>query len=413
MALNAHRVFAGPANDQHYLAALTLADKRRQTLSAARDVCREAIRAGLRNWSSVVNEVVLFNRALASVAPSSLRPKFRMQGSFAYHTLNDPAHKPPQEIDLDDGVFVPVSFLSNHGQNEPALISAGYFQAVEAALLPVCNLHGWTLVTDKTSCVRVELDAGAHIDFALYAIPDKEFSELVEARMSAMSSRDRTLALDAAEFAEPVYRGLREDEIMLAHREEGWKPSDPRKLEAWFQDAIRAHEDQLRRICRYLKGWRDFHWEACRLSSISLMACVVTVYQEATDRPRGTRDDLALLMVAERLPTLLSARIANPVVSGQFLDEGWQEDMRREFVEKASLLRDRLREAIHGTDSPSQALASLVRAFGDRLPADVSLIQSEEVLAAPTVLTSGLVRQLAGEGAPQQAVKREGERRYG
>lgn len=413
MAFNAHRVFAGPANDRHFLAALTLDDDHRRKLSDARDACREAIRMGLQNWSAIVEENLLFDHILRDAMPRSLRPKFRMQGSYAYHTLNDPAHKPPQEIDLDDGVFVPVSFLRDHGRNEPALISAGYFQAVEIALLPLCERRGWTLVTNKSSCVRVEIDAGAHVDFALYAIPDQEFSELVEARMSASSLHDRMTALDAADFAEPIYRALSEDEIMLAHREEGWKPSDPRKLEAWFQDAVNAHDHQLRRICRYLKGWRDFHWEACRLSSIALMACVVTVYQQAATRPQASRDDLALLMVAERLPTLLSARIENPVVPGQYLDESWQTSMRQDFVEKANSLLQQLREAIHGTDSPTRALASLIFAFGDRLPNDESLIQPEEAPAAPSVLTAGLVRQMAGESAPQQAVKREGDRRYG
>jgi hypothetical protein len=62
---------------------------------------------------------------------------------------------------------------------------------------------------------------------------------------------------------------------MLAHRDEGWKPSDPRKLEEWFRAAVRQHGEQLRRVCRYLKNWRDNRWEGCRLSSIALMACTV------------------------------------------------------------------------------------------------------------------------------------------
>ena len=97
-----------------------------------------------------------------------------MQGSFAYRTLNEPAHNPPQEIDLDDGVFVPVSFLNDSGRARPALISSGYFAAVEALPAPICVLNGWKLIDDKPSCVRVELDGSAHIDLALYAIPDAE-----------------------------------------------------------------------------------------------------------------------------------------------------------------------------------------------------------------------------------------------
>jgi len=417
MGLNAHRVFTGPADAEHYLAALTLKAECEQLLRSARETCREAIRAGLRSWSNVLQRSMLFEAAVASFVPGSLKPKFKMQGSFAYRTLNDPAHTPPQEIDLDDGVFVPVSFLNDNGHSHPVLISSGYFQAVETLLAPVCKEKGWTLVTDKPSCVRVELDDEAHIDFALYAIPDKEFDELVEtaALAKAMTAQDRALLADQIELAEDLYRGLREDQIMLAHRKEGWKPSDPRKLEDWFRAALRTHGEQLRRVCRYLKGWRDYHWETCRLSSIALMSCVVTTYNEAVGSPPDHRDDLALLAVADRLPDLFRGRIANPVVDGQYLDEGWAEEDRQTFIAKANALRDWLREALTGTDNAARALASLVHAFGDRLPNDHSLIKSEEAskLAAPPVLTSGLVKQMGGEREPQQAVKREGDRRYG
>lgn len=417
MPFNAHRIFTGPADADHFLAALTLEPSRESMLRSAREICRSAIGSGLRSWSTVLQKSMLFEAAAAHVAPASLKPKFKMQGSFAYRTLNEPAHKPPQEIDLDDGVFVPVSFLNDNGRSHPALISSGYFRAVEALLTPVCRERGWTLVTDKPSCVRVELDDGAHIDFALYAIPDEEFEELVETEVlaKAMNAQDRAMLTEQIDLAEDLYRGLREDQIMLAHRVEGWKPSDPRKLEDWFRAALRTHGEQMRRVCRYLKGWRDHHWESCRLSSIALMSCVVTTYDEATAAPSDSRDDLALLAVADRLPVLFRGRIANPVVEGQYLDDGWEQEHRQAFIREAQALCERLREAITGTDSPTRALASLVRAFGERLPNDPSLIKSEEPaeLGAPAVLTSGLVKQIGGEREPQQAVKREGDRRYG
>lgn len=417
MVLNAHRVFTGAPDANHYLAALTLDADREALLRSARDTCRDFIRIGLRSWSTVLQKSLLFEAVVADAMPAALRPKFKMQGSFAYRTLNNPAQRPPQEIDLDDGVFVPVSFLNDSDRAHPALISSGYFAAVEALLAPVCDENGWELITDKSSCVRVKLDDEAHIDFALYAIPDKEFDELVETEIlaKALNVHDRAMLKELGELAEDLYRGLREDQIMLAHRDEGWKPSDPRKLEDWFRAALRTHGEQMRRVCRYLKGWRDYHWSSCRLSSIALMSCVVTTYDEVTGAPAKDRDDLALLAVAERLPVLLTGRIANPVVEGQFLDEGWSQEDRSAFTAKARELDAQLRDAIHGTDSTSQALARLVRAFGDRLPDDHTLIKAEELtkLSAPAVLTSGLVKQMGDQTAPQQAVKREGDRRYG
>ncbi len=405
MALNAHGVFTGPADSDHYLAALTLRKQREEKLRSARDICRDAIRGGLRSWETLLHKSALFEAVHANVAPPVLRPKFRMQGSFTYRMLNEPAQSPPQEIDLDDGVFVPVSFLNGNGDSHPALISSGYFKAVELLLVPVCAKHGWT-----------RLDAGAHIDFALYAIPDNKFNELEEAEVlaKAQNAMDRAVLRDRLELAEELYRGLQEGQIMLAHREEGWKPSDPRKLEDWIRAAIEEHGEQLRRISRYLKGWRDYQWERCCLSSIGLMACVVTVYTKNGTELADNRDDLALLAVSERLPDLLADSIENPVVAGQYLDEGWSPEDREDFVARAQELHARLREAIHATDSAQKSLESLTLAFGDRIPDDPGLVKPEGgKVAAPAVLTAGLVKQMGSAKAPQQAVKREGDRRYG
>lgn len=415
MGLNAHRVFFGQAEDDHFLSALTLGAERQELLRNARDACRTAIRGGLRNWSTVVSKAVLFE-ARADMTPASLKPKFKMQGSFAYRTINEPARTPPQEIDLDDGVFVPVSFLQDNGGSHPALISSGYFAAIEALLAPVCADNDWTLVTDKPSCVRVELEGDAHIDFALYAIPDEEFHQLVEAEtLTSLHMRDsRAAIVEQIELADEIYRGLREDQIMLAHRDEGWKPSDPRKLEDWFRDALRAHGEQLRRVCRYLKGWRDHHWDQCRLSSIALMACVVSAYESGAGAA-DNRDDHALLTVAELLPGLLRGRLPNPVVDGQYLDEAWSHCDRETFASAAEALHERLELAISATDSSERALSELTAAFGERLPDDPDLIVPDipAELSKPAVLTSGLVRDMGEETGPQSAVKRDGDRRYG
>ena len=77
---------------------------------------------------------------------------------------------------------------------------------------------------------------------------------------------------------------------------------------------------------------------------------------------------------------------------------------------------DRLREAITGYGQYADgAEAALTRAFGDRIPGDHTLIKAEELAlpATPAVLTSGLVKSMGNEREPREAVKREGDRRYG
>lgn len=411
MGINAQRAFNNDDTNDNYLSRLNVDEDEKAELRGARDEIRNALKAGLQNWADVVERQTLFEAAAlnAFVVDSAtvLRPKFKMQGSWSYHTLNCATHEPPQEIDLDDGMFLPVSFLSQNGTTHPAIVSSSYFQAVEAILAPLCEEHEWTLVTDMPSCVRVEVYDGAHIDIALYAIPDDEFEVLVEkaeASLHAQQLRDQEIA-----FAEDIYPSLPSDHIMLAHREQGWKPSDPRKLETWFQNAIERHGYQLRRVCRYLKAWRDSNWDKCRLSSISLMACAVTAFDEASSAPDGSRDDLAFSMVADRLSELLSGRIPNPVVAGQYLDEKWDE-CRQEFVDAASRLSTVMRNAL-AASRPEDARDPLVAELGPYMPTNITYYVAG--VPSPAILSEGILGSLAAEESQRAAVQLGGDDRYG
>lgn len=198
---------------------------------------------------------------------------------------------------------------------------------------------------------------------------------------------------------------------MLAHREEGWKPSDPRKLEDWFSEAIKTHDFQLRRVCRYLKGWRDSQWDGCRLSSIALMSCVITAYDSVRTAPPTNRDDLALQMVADALPLLLADRIENPVVPNQYLDEKWSPDERADFVAAAKMLRTGLQNAL-GANSAASAISTLRGALGNYVPEDEAVV-AVETLEAPTILTTGMLKELGAEPKARSSVKIGGDDRYG
>ena len=155
--LNVHRVFKGSQTRRGYLAALGLKDDRAESLREARDRIRKRLREEMPDWNSPTKAQSLVEYhyvALASRMPK-LSPKFRMQGSSVHHTLNFPAHLPPQEVDFDDGVFLPTSFVNRGGSNRPVVASKGYFAMVEEILGPLCAECGWELDTSKSSCVRV------------------------------------------------------------------------------------------------------------------------------------------------------------------------------------------------------------------------------------------------------------------
>ncbi|NMM46513.1 hypothetical protein HH303_18625 [Rhodospirillaceae bacterium KN72] len=385
--LNAHKVFMGTALRPGYLKALDLEENREQLLREARDDIRQALREGMPQWQGLAKAQSLVESryiAHASQLPP-LRPRFRMQGSAVYQTLNDPAHKPPQEVDHDDGTFLPTSFVDGGGTVKPLLAAKGYFKVVEAILAPLCERKGWKLVNTKPTCVRVLIDPESHIDLPLYAIPDQEFVELAEESARAMLAEGVTSADSDIELAKHVYMNLPEDRIMLAHRDNGWIESDPRELEDWFLGAIRDHGEVVRRICRYLKGWRDYQWPKDGPSSITLMACVVTVFDDLNGTLPKNRDDLALQAVSHRLEELFSQPIANPVLPDQILDESWSPEERIDFKSHAAKLKAVIDGVLNGTFHKQIALSLLQERFGDRIPNDELLIEIDseerEVLA--------------------------------
>lgn len=414
MPVNAHKAFV--SRPSGYKFALNLSEKQEQTLRNARDDIRSEISSQFGSFAKSLGDQVLFEDHAPVLARSFQTPKFRMQGSFSYHTCNQPAHVPPQEIDLDDGLFMPVSYFQKGGDRSPVIQSAAYFFIIQRILSPLCDKKGWQLVTDKPSCIRVKIDDTMHTDLALYSVPDEDFQRILkDARNRGVEFATELMMEDTA------YRKLSHDEIMLAHRDEGWKKSDPRKLEDWFIDAVKEYGDQVRTVSRFLKGWKDFQWPEGRLASIALMAAVVSVFEKASAAIASDRDDLALLRVAEDLPDFLANDIPNPVVEGERLDQGWSAEERGDFVAKARVLAERLADALTQTSDRAVAYEALQEQFGGRIPDDLTLYvpdagleEKASELAAPAALTVGMLDKIDAEHSNDLAVvNKQGGGRYG
>lgn len=379
-AVNAHWAFHEAPKDNDFLNALTIPDGECKAIISARDEIRAALRDGLGDWKAVIAKVDLFESAYLranQAAQPVLRPRFRMQGSWAYHTANDPAQKLHQRVDLDDGVYMPVDFILASSRNQPVLASKGFFRAVETILEPICNKQGWALDKAKNSCVRVIISQNAHIDLPLYAIPAKQFAIMTDSLTKILGANSARLLSEGVELASDYYRLLDTDQIMLAHRSGSWEPSDPRKIEDWFQRAIDSHGYVLRRICRYLKAWRDCKWRSCKLSSLAIMVCVVDIVGNLAGDLTEKRDDAALQAVTEQLPDRLRRRIDNPALPGaeSALDREWSSEDRAMFILMADELHDQLGQALNGTDSAAIVLDGLRAGFGKRITNDTSVIR--------------------------------------
>jgi hypothetical protein len=378
-SLNLHKVFAGRAG---YLDRLRVPDGDDIALRQARELIRGVLKTAFRDWNQHVSRTELFEGAmLKSLTDAKLpQPKFRLQGSFAYHTVNDCQVNPPQQIDQDDGVFLPIGFLSANGSARPGIASKAYFKLVEDALRPLCARNGWILNPGraKDTCVRIQITPRTHIDLPLYAIRDEAFERLVETALN--KSLARNMAFDAAadDLFDDVYRGLADTEIMLAHRAEGWIGSDPRKLEDWFNNAVQFYGPQVRRLARAFKAMRDAQWASSDLRSICIMAALVTAL-ENIGAQEESRDDLALLNTAREMVRVFSAPIENPVFPGdasKCLCEGWTAEFRQQVRGLFQRAVNELDAAINGTMHKGVALDHAKNAFGPRVPTDTDLISS-------------------------------------
>lgn len=392
MRYNAHRLLHQAANQPCFRCELVITDAQKKKLQTAQKLVRNALRVGLRLAGSYLtrDEIPLVKSyGVPDPTALSFRPKFRTQGSWAYGTLNQPARS-CQQLDLDDGMYVPMSIV---GLN-PAVASSTLFAIVERILGTVCEAQGWALDTSKSICVRVVLDDEAHLDLNIYAIPDVKMV-LLEKAIHAASNR----AMDDAAFASPL-REIRLDpsEIYVAHRTTGWEQSDPLELEDWFVNAAARHAGwtDLKRLTRYLKAWRDHHWDSCRLSSLVLMVCAVEALDEANTPPKPGRDDDGLLIVARALAAKIAGVVWNPVVDDKALNDNWTTTEQNQFELKARALATELDGALNHETSIFNVVARFRKLFGPRVPDNAALVSP--------ITSANQVRSIAAAQSPSPRV---------
>lgn len=342
---NVAKLFHTTVDPDTFLANLTPED---EILRAARTAIRDHLRK-------------TFEKASSEAFGRNIRPRFFTQGSFAYRTLNDPAWPPSQQMDLDDGCYLPLSFVRGA---KPSQAARMFFQFVDGALKQLAAARGWKHV-EKDTCSRVVISSTAHVDIPLYAIPDKEFAQLQDRAINAMK----------AERAKVDSWGeLPSDAVLLAHRIDDWVESDPRKIHNWFTDAVDLYGERLRRDARFMKGWRDFkNLDKSGVSSILLMACVWQAYEEIRGPFLPDREDERLLRVLEKLPKYIVGTVANPACKTENLNR-IPDGERQRVVKAIEDLTANVREAVKDCDDPYRAIELLRDSFGTRIPMRPDLV---------------------------------------
>ena len=372
---NVDKLLHGSSDGVDLLAKLDLLPDEEKVLKNAKTKIRDHLK-------KVIGE------ATRSRLGRTIAPRFFTQGSDKYKTLNRPAWMPPQRKDLDDGVYLPMTFMKNARPSEAA---STFFLIVDAALQDLIKRESWKGFEAKPTCARVIIDSTTHVDVPLYAIPDDEFSRLTKAAMDSLIAADSFDFMQSRRYRLDSWDVLPSDKVLLAHREDDWKSSDPRKVHEWFLDGIEDYGERLRRECRYLKAWRDHH-KLNHISSIVLMVCAWTVFEEIGQLHIPPRDDLMLVKIAERLPALFSQPIANPTDPNEMLGTKWSAPERAAAIAAAAGLHDEISMAVHNCYIPEIAVKHLQAIFGARVPIRTDLVSvkttaAATVAAAPAIYT--------------------------
>lgn len=366
--LSLHKLFLNAGAAESFNEVITPTAAQRQTLVEAKNAIRDHLRAEIR---AATTTLLGMDRMVS--------PRFRTQGSWAYKTCVQSAHRPPQEIDWDFGVYLPVAVWDE--QAPPTAMAKLYFELVERSLARLCEQRGWHLVGDNARCVRVRIADWAHIDVPLYAAPEEKFQQVMEkaASMASASAYLReSVALDESaafgEMPEPFWELM--DEIHLATRDGRWVPSDPEAVAKWFDDQVLLHGEQLRRVCRYLKAWRDHHWRDGGGPSSVLIMIVVAQAFESTPR----RDDLAVERGALALAQALGGEVREVGIDcGAENFNRLSAEERAQAVERADTLARQLRVSRHFSIGMAQHAVDNVREqFGPRIPNDRELIHPDD-----------------------------------
>ena len=312
-----------------------------------------------------------------------LTPRFWTQGSFQYNTLNCPFH-PGQEMDIDDGTYLPMPIF----ESEPKIGHTLLLLLVDSSLksLEAENTHWY--FEPKRTCGRIKLPLEkTHIDVPMYAIPKDQFEKKQIALEALYANVNKAMYESYEEYADALFEKHESYEVDSEHvnlalrdGDKKWLNSDPKIVEDWFNLSCHRIGRHLRKVCRFMKAWRDAQWDVGGPSSICLMAATVNIL----DRVPHDKDDLGATMkvVAQHL----AEEFAKGVESPDDTDDKPLFPPLSEHGPRENDIMDKLEELpgillkAEKADSKQDALKVINTAFGNRVT-DYLLIVS--VSAAP------------------------------
>lgn len=258
--------------------------------------------------------------------PNEVTPSYSAQGSFMMHTIVNPL--PNEETDddgniknvypydLDDGVYF-IDKLDN--RKSESTYHNWIYNAVKD--------HTSKGAEKKNTCVRVLYADGHNIDLPIYF---KEIEEDGEATIP-----------------------------QLAHKSKNYIDSDPREFYKWFNDKA---NDQLKRIVRYLKAWRD---KQNKSYSTKLPSGLVLTILATENYCEDNRDDIAFRDTVEAIKSTIDDNYECKRPTTKKDEDLLEKYSESHFKDRLNKLIDSGNKAIDSSN-PKEGCKKWQKHFGDR-----------------------------------------------
>ncbi len=276
--------------------------------------------------------------------PNEIQPIFKKQGSFVMDTIIHPIKTDKGlEYDLDDGVY----FVGNEHLN--------YYE------VSIQQLHNWVYNAtdnhttkpnqDKTTCVRVLFQSGRHIDLPIYY-----------------------------QYANNIY---------LAHKTKGWIESNPVAFSNWFNNKA---TDQLKRIVRALKAWKNFREN--KNTNLKFPSGFALTILATNSYYKSDFDDEAFLKTIQSIYENLDNNfecLRPTTPKNEDIFEDFSDTREDNFM---SALKSLVKDAEKAYDEPNYKIASeyLQNQFGDRFPTGKNKDSKDRVKKLSSVFAAATIK---------------------
>ena len=162
-------------NFKNFRDEISLTKEDRQNLTDARKTIRGTIRQVFNEMPTkyFTDNIQTVLAEFSKNTNDKIKPKFMTQGSYAYNTINQPAKPLIQQMDLDDGVYLPLSYVEDKANGNFNQAAGIVRNVIYNCVSDLCYEENWG-VKKHSKCLRIIINDTSHIDLPIYSIPDNQ-----------------------------------------------------------------------------------------------------------------------------------------------------------------------------------------------------------------------------------------------